>query len=50
MSVGTTDFRCRFWNKALVKFEHCKLRRVENLVTELAVSLHAEDLEVDITT
>jgi hypothetical protein len=38
------------WNKLFVEFEHGELRRVENLITELPVSLYSENLQVDITT
>lgn len=38
-----------FGDKRLVQLEHGKLRRVEDLVAELAVALYAQDLQVDVT-
>ena len=45
-----TDLSSGLRNEFLIKFEHCKLGRIENLVTELAVTLYTENLQVDITT
>jgi len=35
-------------NEILIKFEHSELGGVEDLVTELSVTFHAKDLEVDV--
>ena len=43
-----TNLSCGLWDKGLVKLEHRELRRIEQLVAELAVSLNTENLEIDI--
>lgn len=42
------DLGCRFRNKLLIELQHGKLRGIEDLVAELAVTFHTEDLQVDI--
>jgi hypothetical protein len=44
-----TNFGCRFGSERLVEFQHGELGRVEDLVTKLAITFHAQDFEVDIT-
>jgi hypothetical protein len=37
-----------FRYKRIVKLEHCKLGRVPELVAELAIPLHTQNLQIDI--
>jgi hypothetical protein len=43
-----TYLRGYLWYKFVLKFKHRKLRSIEDLVAELAVSLHSQDFQVDI--
>ena len=47
-TVTTSYLQSSSRNKILIKFEHGELGGVEDLVTELSVTFHAEDLEVDV--
>ena len=40
----------RLRNERLVQLEHGELGGVKNLVAELAVALHAKNLQVDVST
>jgi hypothetical protein len=42
-------YLCRsLWHKTVVEFEHCELGGIEDLIAELAVSLHSQNFQVDI--
>ena len=49
-AVVTWHLQIRPGDEILIELEHGKLGGVEDLVTELSVTLHTEDLKVDITT
>ena len=44
-----TNFGCWFGSERLVKLQHGKLSRIKDLIAKLAVTLHTQDFEVDIT-
>jgi hypothetical protein len=49
--TATTSYhQGRARNEIPIKFEHGKLGGVEHLVTELSITFHAKDLEVNVTT
>lgn len=43
------DLRCWLGSERLVKFQHGKFSRVEDLVAKLAVAFHTQDFEIDVT-
>ena len=47
-SQNLTNLRCGLGDKLLIQLEHRKLGRVEDLVTELSVPLHTQDLQIDV--
>ena len=47
-TTTTSYLQSNSGNEILVKFEHGELGGVEDLITELSVTFHAEDLEVDV--
>jgi hypothetical protein len=40
--------RARRGNKGLVQLQHGELCRIENLITELAIALNAQNIQVDV--
>jgi len=49
-TITTPYLQSHAGNEPLIEFEHRKLGSIEDLVAELSVTFHAEDLKVDITT